>query len=220
MRAGRSASGLIIVSTVTTGVAMAIRTRDFAITQRDGRDPSARHHQPSYDPASAKPLSRTDGGGCRASVGCPRPGSRTGRRRSVAQHPGRRAGEARWRRRDARSRFRVLVVGRAVAVVVESRDLFRAEARGVLPDGVGAVLVPVLGVPDQVSLSHVEALRFALAGLDQRRERGVDVVVWVLGPSGHALRLLRPFALVDHDSRSAQSDGATEIAARWTASGL
>src|SRR5215208_7997472 len=96
--------------------------------------------------------------------------------------------------RDARSGFRVLVVARAVAVVVESRDLFRAEARGVPPDGVGALLVAVLGVPDQVSLGHVEALRFALAGLDQRRDRGVDVVVWVLGPSRHVLRLLRPFA--------------------------
>src|SRR4051812_13062426 len=106
----------------------------------------------------------------------------------------------------ARSGFRVLVVARAVAVIVESRDLFRAEARGVPPDGVGAVLVPVLGVPDQVSLAHVEALRFALPGLDQRRERGVDVVVWVLGPSGHALRLLRPFALVDRESQSAQSN--------------
>src|SRR3954470_22369292 len=121
---------------------------------------------------------------------------------------------------DERSGFRVLVVGGGVAVVVESRDHFRAEARGVPPDGVGAVLVLVLGVPDQVSLAHVEALRFALPGLDQRRERGVDVVVWVLGPSGHALRLLRPFALVDRESRAAQSDGATEIAARSTASGL
>ena len=35
-------------------------------------------------------------------------------------------------------------------------------SRGVPPDRVGAVLVPVLGVPDQVSLGHVEALRFAL----------------------------------------------------------
>src|SRR3954467_10338756 len=96
---------------------------------------------------------------------------------------------------DERSGFRVLVVGGGVAVVVESRDLFRAEARGVPPDGVGAVLVPVLGVPDQVSLGHVEALRFPLAGLDQRRDRGVDVVVGVLGPSRHVLRLLPPFAL-------------------------
>src|SRR3954467_1512455 len=94
-----------------------------------------------------------------------------------------------------RSRFGVLVVARAVAVVVESRDLFRAEARGVPPDGVGAVLVPVLGVPYQVSLGHVEALRFPLAGLNQGRDRGVDVVVGVLGPSRHVLRLLPPFAL-------------------------
>src|SRR4051812_25331763 len=99
------------------------------------------------------------------------------------------------RQRVARSRFGVLVVGRAVAVVVESRDLFRAEARGVPPDGVGAVLVPVLGVPYQVSLGHVEALRFALAGLDQRRDRGVDVVVRVLRPSGHGLRFLPPCGL-------------------------
>src|SRR3954451_19032175 len=48
----------------------------------------------------------------------------------------------------AGSGFRVLVVARAVAVVVEPRDHFRAEARGVPPDGVGAVLVLVLGVPD------------------------------------------------------------------------
>src|SRR3954467_12023148 len=149
---------------------------------------------------------------------------------------------------DERSGFRVLVVGRAVAVVVESRDLFRAEARGVPPNGVGAVLVPVLGVPDQVSLGDVEALRFALAGLDQRGECGVDIVVGVLGPSGHVLILLRPFALVDRDSESAESngvwclpvrkgrrrrmpnaddqrgcrscDGGTKIAARSTASGL
>src|SRR4051795_11200137 len=109
--------------------------------------------------------------------------------------------------RHARSGFRVLVVARAVAVVVESRDFFRAEARGVPPDGVGALLVPVLGVPDQVSLGNVEALRFALAGLDQRRNCGVDVVVWVLGPSRHVLSLLRPFALVDREGESAQSNG-------------
>src|SRR4051812_3398151 len=99
--------------------------------------------------------------------------------------------DASLEQRHARSGFRVLVVGRAVAVVVESRDFFRAEARGVPPDGVGAVLVPVLGVPDQVSLGHIEALRFALARLDQRRDRGVDGVVGVLGPSRHVLRLLR-----------------------------
>src|SRR3954451_24740075 len=98
-------------------------------------------------------------------------------------------------RRVARSGFRVLVVGRAVAAVVESRDLFRAEPRGVPPDAVGAVLVPVLGVPDQVSLGQVEALRFALAGFDQRSDRGVDVVVGVLGPSRHVLRLLPSCAL-------------------------
>jgi hypothetical protein len=97
--------------------------------------------------------------------------------------------------RHGRSGFRVLVIARAVAVVVESRDFFRAEARGVAPDAVGALLVPVLGVPDQVSLGHVEALRFALAGLDERGDRGVDGVFWVLGPSRHVLRLLRPFAL-------------------------
>src|SRR3954470_2031337 len=95
----------------------------------------------------------------------------------------------------SRSGVRVLVVARAVAVVVESRDLFRAEPRGVPPDGVGAVLVPVLGVPDQVGLGHIEAFRFAFAGLDERRDRGVDVVVGVLGPSRHVLRLLRSFAL-------------------------
>src|SRR4051812_22764619 len=108
---------------------------------------------------------------------------------------------------DERSGFRVLVVGGGVAVVVESRDLFRAEARGVPPNGVGAVLVPVLGVPDQVSLGDVEALRFALAGLDQRGDCGVDIVVGVLGPSGHVLILLRPFALVDRDRESAESNG-------------
>src|SRR4051812_47854855 len=115
---------------------------------------------------------------------------------------------------DERSGFRVLVVGGAVAVVVESRGFFRAEARGVPPDGVGAFLVAVLGVPDQVSLGHVEALRFALAGLDQRRDRGVDVVVWVLGPSRHIPRILRPFALVDRESESAQSNGVCWMRAR------
>src|SRR3954467_15218511 len=115
---------------------------------------------------------------------------------------------------DERSGFRVLVVGRAVAVVVESRDLFRAEARGVPPNGVGAVLVPVLGVPYQVSLGHVEALRFALAGLDERGERGVDIVVGVLGPSRHVLRILRPFAFVDRERQSAQSNGVFESSLR------
>src|SRR3954454_9238626 len=116
------------------------------------------------------------------------------------------AGSPASRQRDARSGFRVLVVARAVAVVVESRDFFRTEARGVPPDGVGALLVTVRGVPDQVSLGHVEALRFALAGLDQRRDRGVDGVVGVLGPSGHAHRLLRTYAPVDRESESAQSN--------------
>src|SRR4051812_14327150 len=111
------------------------------------------------------------------------------------------------RQRVARSRFGVLVVGRAVAVVVESRNLLRAEARGVPPDGVGAVLVPVLGVPYQVSLGDVEALRFALAGLDQRRDRGVDIVVGILGPSRHVLRFLRPSGVVDRESESAESNG-------------
>src|SRR4051795_1006351 len=86
--------------------------------------------------------------------------------------------------RHARSGFRVLVVGRAVAVVVESRDLFRAEARGVPPDGVGAVLVPVLGVPYQVSLGHVEALRFgprrprSAARSRGRRRRPGSPAIW------------------------------------------
>src|SRR3954454_10265271 len=122
--------------------------------------------------------------------------------------------DASLEQRHARSGFRVLVVGRAVAVVVESRDFFRAEARGVPPDGVGTLLVPVLGVSDQVSLGHVEALRFALAGLDQRRDRGVDVVVWVLGPSRHVLRLLRPFAFVDRDSESARRNRVSPLYAR------
>src|SRR3954454_3605120 len=38
---------------------------------------------------------------------------------------------------------------------------------------------------------------FALAGLDQRRDRAVDVVVGVLGPSRHVRRLLLAFAFVD-----------------------
>src|SRR3954452_4041365 len=114
------------------------------------------------------------------------------------ERPARRPGLAAGRQspqRDARSGFRVLIVARAVAVVIESRDLFRVEARGVPPDGVGALLVRMLCVPDQVSLGHVEALRFALAGLDQRRDRGVHVVVGILGPSRHVLRLLQPFPL-------------------------
>src|SRR3954467_10672209 len=103
----------------------------------------------------------------------------------------------------SRSGFRVLVVARAVAAVVESRDLFRTEPRGVPPDAVRAVLVPVLGVPYEVSLGHVEALRFPPPGFDQRSDRGVDVVVGVLRPSRHVLILPRPFAVVDHESESA-----------------
>src|SRR3954468_1713609 len=136
--------------------------------------------------------------------------------RRVATRP---AASPAWRQGVAPSGFRVLVVARAVAVVVESRDLFRAEARGVPPDGVGAVLVTVLGVPYQVSFCHVEALLFALAGLYQRSDRGVDVVVGVLGPSRHVLRLLGPFALVDRESESAQSNGVCCLRVRvWDTS--
>src|SRR5919106_1343880 len=95
MRAGRSASGLVIVSTVTTRVAMAIGTCDLPSRNAIAVTSSARHHQPSYVLRSAKHLSRADGGGCCASVACPRPRPRTGRRRSVVQHPERRAAEAR-----------------------------------------------------------------------------------------------------------------------------
>ena len=49
------------------------------------------------------------------------------------------------------------------------------------------MLVVVLGVPDQVGLGDLEALRLALARLDQRRERRVDLVFRILGPLvGHA----------------------------------
>ena len=80
---------------VTTRVAMAIGTCDFAIAQRDRRDLIRAPPSTEHGLRSAKHLSRADGGGCCASVGCPRPRPRTGRRRSVVQHPGRRAPEAR-----------------------------------------------------------------------------------------------------------------------------
>src|SRR4051794_15253048 len=67
----------------------------------------------------------------------------------------------------------------------------------------------MLGVPYQVSLGQVEALRFALAGFDQRSDRGVDVVVGVLGPSRHVLRLLPSCALSIARAKSAQSNGVS-----------
>jgi hypothetical protein len=78
-----------------------------------------------------------------------------------------------------------LLVGIAVAIVVELRVLFGAEARGVAPDRIGAVLISVLCVLDQVGLGELEAFRFAFAGLDQRRERRVDGIVGILGPFRH-----------------------------------
>ena len=53
------------------------------------------------------------------------------------------------------------------------------------------MLVAVLGVLDQVGLGDVEALGLTLPRLDQRRNRGVDWLIWVLGPLGHGQRLLR-----------------------------
>ena len=105
------------------------------------------------------------------------------------------AGHATPRRRGAGSgrlvRLLFLValagVGLGVDVVLEVRVLGRVEARRVARDGVGPVLVAVLGVPDQVGLGDLEALRLALARLDQRRERGVDLVFRILRPLvGHA----------------------------------
>src|SRR4051794_20453067 len=76
----------------------------------------------------------------------------------------------------------LLLVRLAVDVVVGLLGI--VEPGGVAEDRLGSVLVVVTGVLDELRLGLLEAFGLALAGLDQRRERGVDGIVGIGGPFG------------------------------------